>query len=443
MASARGGATRRMLVLAAVLGLAAAGPRAETTELTAGRPVVWRDFLGVNAHFLWFTPPQYQRQMQQLKSLGLNWVRVDLHWDRHEPKENQFVFAPLDQLVDTLKAQKLKSVFYLVGSAPFASSVPPLLGSSDQYPPKDDKVFAKRMAMLARRYPTVDAWQVWNEPNLPGFWRPLPSPEGYGRLLQASAEALRAAAPGKPVVMAGMAYYSQMPVRGGLMLEELGKKGSLNLKTIVAYHPYSQQPEGDDPKTRDFVLRAQQINARLRQVKAPGIWATEWGWSSYAGPKEEQDIIGRDGQADYLLRRLALMSALDYDRVFLFALSDLDQRASARDRGYGLLDLDGKPKPAYKALARFLAITGPRLEPAAPPRLDAAPDGLYSIAWRKPDGARLWMFWSASGGAARLPGIARATLRQPLSGGSTALSAAGDSLRVTVTPQLQILEWRE
>ncbi|WP_205208387.1 hypothetical protein [Chromobacterium haemolyticum] len=172
-----------------------------------------------------------------------------------------------------------------------------------------------------------------------------------------------------------MAYYSQMPVRGGLMLEELVKKGSLNLKTIVAYHPYSQQPEGDDPKTRDFVLRAQQINARLRQVKAPGIWATEWGWSSYAGPKEEQDIIGRDGQADYLLRRLALMSALDYDRVFLFALSDLDQRASACDRGYGLLDLDGKPKPAYKALARFLAITGPRLEPAAPP------------AWARPGGS--------------------------------------------------------
>ena len=432
----------RCLVLLLSCVFSAVAP-AEQTRLTAARPVVWRDFLGVNAHFLWFTPAQYQGQIQQLKALGLEWVRVDLHWDRHEPKENQFVFAPLDQLVDTLKGQRLKSVFYLVGSAPFASSALPLLGPSDQFPPKDNKVFAKRMAMLAKRYPAVDAWQVWNEPNLPGFWRPLPSPEGYGRLLQASAEALRSAAPGKPVVMAGMAYYSQMPVRGGLMLEELGKKGGLDLGAIVAYHPYSQQPEGDDPKARDFVLRAQQINARLRQVKAPAIWATEWGWSSYGGPKEEQERIGRDGQADYLLRRLALMSALDYDRIFLFALSDLDQRASVRDRGYGLLDLAGKPKPAYQALARFLAATGPRLNPAPAPQLDAAPDDLYSVGWRKPDGTRLWMFWSASGGAARLPGIPRATLHQPLSGGRQALRAVGGLLKVTVKPQLQILEWRE
>ena len=132
-------------------------------------------------------------------------------------------------------------------------------------------------------------------------------------------------------------------------LDELGKLGAFKLGAIVAYHPYSLSPEGDDPKARDFVLRAQQLNSRLRAMKVAGIWATEWGWSSYAGPKEEQPIIGQDGQADYILRRLALMSAMDYDRIFLFALSDLDERASVRDRSYGLLDIQGNPKPAYRA----------------------------------------------------------------------------------------------
>ncbi|MFN2910829.1 hypothetical protein ACKUE4_25240, partial [Escherichia coli] len=74
-----------------------------------------------------------------------------------------------------------------------------------------------------------------------------------------------------------------------------------------------------------------------------------------------QDIIGVEGQADYVLRRLALMSALDYDRIFLFTLSDLDQRASVRVRVSGLLDLDANPKPVYLALQRFLKVTGPKL----------------------------------------------------------------------------------
>ena len=331
----------RCLLLLLSCAFSAAVP-AEQTRLTAARPVVWRDFLGVNAHFLWFTPAQYQGQIQQLKALGLEWVRVDLHWDRHEPKENQFVFAPLDQLVDTLKARQLKSVFYLVGSAPSPAarcrcSAPATSFRQGQQGVRQAHGHAGQALSGSGRLAGVERAQSA---------RLLAAAAQPGRLWPPAAGQRGSAAqrrPGKPVVMAGMAYYSQMPVRGGLMLEELGKKGGLDLGAIVAYHPYSQQPEGDDPKARDFVLRAQQINARLRQVKAPAIWATEWGWSSYGGPKEEQELIGRDGQADYLLRRLALMSALDYDRIFLFALSDLDQRASVRDRGYGLWTLPASP----------------------------------------------------------------------------------------------------
>ena len=55
--------------------------KAQGMQLTATRDVVWKDFLGVNAHFLWFPPEHYRQQMQQWKALGLEWTRVDLHWD--------------------------------------------------------------------------------------------------------------------------------------------------------------------------------------------------------------------------------------------------------------------------------------------------------------------------------------------------------------------------
>lgn len=434
-----------LLPLAAVLaGVMLLNPwqpaKAQGMQLTATRDVVWKDFLGVNAHFLWFPPEQYRQQMQQWKALGLEWTRVDLHWDRHEPRQGQYRLGELDGVIGALDEEDLKSVFYLVGSAPHATTAPANSPTPDQYPPKDPVMFAKTMAMLAQRYATVDAWQVWNEPNLPSFWRPHEDAEGYGRLLLPSVQALRQVVPEKPVVMGGMAYFSQMPVKGGLMLEELGKLGVQRLGTVVAYHPYSQEPEYDEPGTNDFILRTQQLNATLRNAQVPAIWATEWGWSSYTGPKELQEIIGEQGQADYVLRRLALMSALDFDRIFLFALADLDSRATARDQHYGLLDLQGQPKPVYTALQRFLTISGPRLQPQQPPRLSTIPADLYSVAWQREDGRHLWMFWSASGAMLQLPELTQAELFDPLTGQQQTLQGA-NGLSVQAKPGLQMLVW--
>ncbi len=149
----------------------------------------------------------------------------------------------------------------------------------------------------------------------------------------------------------------------------------------------------------------------MRGHGAQQIWATEWGWSSYPGPVVEQPIIGENGQADYLLKRLALMSAQDFDRIFLFALSDLDERALPRDQFYGLLDLDGYPrgyaKPAYTALKNFLAATGSRLMPAEPPLVEGLPSSarLYSIAWKRDDGRNVWVYWGDPGYTLTLPNV--------------------------------------
>lgn len=427
----------------AALCLIVSGSSWAETVLVAPRPVVWKHFLGVNAHLLWFAPQQDTRQLQMLRALGLHWVRVDLHWDRLEPEQQQYQLQALDTVVNLLQAQQMKSVFYLVGSAPFATSAPFFLPYTDQYPPEYDRQFARRMALLAGRYPSVSAWQIWNEPNLPAFWRPWGNAQAYGELLQDSVRAIRQVSPDKTVVMAGMAYYSQMPMHKRLMLEQLGASGAFGLGAVVAYHPYSQFPEGDEPAAQDFILRGNLLNQRLRAAGVGRIWATEWGWSSYAGPREEQPVIGRAGQADFVLRRLALMSAMDYDRIFLFALSDLDSRATIRDRSYGLLDLNGQPKSVYRALARFLAATGPMLIPAHEPVVQNPPADLYSIGWKKPDGSHVWMFWAANPVTVTLSGIGQAMLIDPVRDEQHRLQSATGSrlLLVPVKQQLQLLAW--
>ena len=421
------------------------------------KPVVWADFLGVNAQLQWFSPEIAQQQVKHLQALGLSWVRLALHWMLLEPEPGQHKLEGTDRMMALVRQAGLHSIVYVVGSPRFASSAPAGAPYADKYPPSDPQVYAQRMVALAQRYPMVDVWQVWNEPNIPAFWQPRIDPEGYARLLQPAVAALRKAVPNKPIAMAGMAYHSEMAGRGGLMLDAMGKLGAYKLKLIACYHPYTAEPEGAEDGARDFLTHTPFVNKGLRAYGVQQIWATEWGWSSYDGPKEEQPIVGEAGQAGHTLKRLALMATQDFDRIFLFTLADLDARAGVRDRRYGLLREDGSPKPVYHALRRFLAVCGPRLAPGAPVRVagsdgragsaaDELPEGLVSIAWQRADGQRLWMAWAHAPMAVSLPGLnlgqRKAVWHQPVAGTQREVRAeAGQPLRLDVGTELQILVW--
>lgn len=425
-----------LLLAAGVAFAAQAGP---SYSMKAPRTVAWADFLGLNVQLPWFPEAAYRQQIAKLKELELQWIRMGLHWDRLEPAPGQWQWAEVDRVMQVVEQEQLKPLIYLVGSAPFATSAPSGVSNRDQYPPINAQLFASSFATLASRYPYAKAWQVWNEQNIPSFWQPAENPLQYQQLLESSLNALARARPDATQVIGGNAYYSQMPVQGGLMLEALLRLGSVKRDRVTAYHPYSQEPEGDVPGAGDFISNANTVNQYLRQYGSGPIWATEFGWSSYPGPAELQPIIGEQGQADYMLRRLALMSAMDFDRIFLFTLSDLDARATPRDRFYGLLRLDGSEKPAYQALKRFLQISGPRLTPLNPPSFANAPAGMLSIAWQRADSRWLWWFWAQEEGNVRLPRNGSGTLYNPLQGTSQSVQSSGGGITVKVSRELQML----
>lgn len=414
---------------------------AEVTSLKPDRPVVWKDFLGINAQFHFFPEATYRKQMARLHELDLQWVRIAMHWALLESAPGRY-YPPFDAATKVMAEEKFKAVGFLSGSAPFATSAPASSPYQDSFPPKDNRLYSESLANFVERYPQFDAWQIWNEPNLPPFWRPKEDPDAYAALLHDAVVTVRKRFPDKPLLTAGMAYFSQMPTRGmNLMLKSLLEKGLADYNLIAAYHPYTEYPETNELGKNDFVETVRYVNGGLRGEGIKQIWATEWGWSSYSGPKEMQAIIGVSGQADYTLRRLALMSALDFDRIFLFNLSDLDARASVRDQSYGLLDLNGEPKPVFSALKNFLKVTGPRLEPAEPPKFAQTPKDLYSVSWTRGDGKKLLMAWSATAGKLHLDGVRQATLYDPLRGTEQVLKGEGGALVVGLKPSLQLLVW--
>jgi beta-xylosidase len=430
------------LLVATVFGLCAslwAATAEAQTILHPPHAVEWKDFLGVNAQFQYYPPAVYEKQMAELDRLGLSWVRLTTHWSGLEPEQGKYNLADLDGAMNAIGRHHYNTVAYMVGSTSFSSSGPQGASNADQYPPADFNAFAARMVMLAKRYPQISSWQVWNEPNI--IWLPQEDPEAYNNLLMTTAIALRGEVPGKTIVAAGMAYYSQMHSTDGLMLDKLLTLGLGNQDIVAAYHPYSDFPEGDSPTDNDFLTRATFVNSALHVNGVKQVWATEWGWSSYVGPHDEPATVGTNNQADFTLRRLALMSAMDYQRIFLFNLSDMDNRTSPRDQLYGLLDLQGNPKPVYTALRNFLTVTGPRLTPADPPAMNNMPADLYAVPWTRADGIHLLIFWSASSSSLQLPGIKSAVLLDPLTGGRTILNNE-KGITAPLKSSVQILVWR-
>lgn len=406
------------------------------TQPAFARTIRFADWLGMNTPFLMFDHEMRDRQMAALSALGLKWVRVHLHWYHLEPQEGVFELAALDDTASQLVAHGLEALFCLVGSSRFATTAPS--GTTeyiDVWPPRDNAEFANRLVALARRYPMVTYWQIWNEPNSPGFWQPQEDAAAYARLFNTAATALKTALPDRKAVMAGMMYFSVMPSTGKLMLQVLGESRDVRGADVVAYHPYTDQPEGE-PGT---MLRetGNWLNAGLRHFGAREIWATEFGWSTYPGPVVVQSIISEEEQADYLLRRLSLMMTMDYDRVFWFALSDLDERAPPRDRFYGLLRRDGTPKPAYHALAYYLRVLGPEVTLL---ETSPAPASVYLQGWHTVDGRRVYLVWGPAGTAVDLPRFQQAQQHDPVRQTHRALPS---DTPITLTGSLLMVEVTE
>jgi hypothetical protein len=150
----------------------------------------------------------------------------------------------------------------------------------------------------ARRPLPIQAWQIWNEPNLKKFFDPdgatnHQSVWKYARLLRISHDAISNRDPNARIILAGNPGY---PPSGGLRAWDFlaalyrvpGIKGKFD---AAAIHPYSSTLEG---------LR-QQLALFRRVIRNNGdtatpIWITELGWGS-AAPDRFGINQGLAGQA--------------------------------------------------------------------------------------------------------------------------------------------------
>jgi hypothetical protein len=126
----------------------------------AAAPPVGANVFGINGHI------PGDAAADRIDSAGIGWVRIDVLWSLIEPERDVYDWSIYDALVDRLESRGLQ-IFAGVGDTPgWATSGEPFSGVPD-----DPEEWREICYLLANRYRgRIDAWGLWNEPNLERFW---------------------------------------------------------------------------------------------------------------------------------------------------------------------------------------------------------------------------------------------------------------------------------
>jgi len=154
--------------------------------------------------FLYWQEEIADRDLKLVEDAGFRWVKQEIPWREIEGHgKGQWQWTASDRIMRQIEDHGL-NVIVRLGSQPAWASDTPL---PDVSPPDDLQDFYDYVYAVASRYKgRVEAYQIWNEPNLAREWggRP-PSPAEYVELLEVGYQAVKAADSNAIVISAGMA----------------------------------------------------------------------------------------------------------------------------------------------------------------------------------------------------------------------------------------------
>lgn len=307
------------------------------------------------------SPAQVRASLKDAVDIGAKWIRVDLPWEVIQPDDaSSYRWGGFDTIVDTAHSLGL-SVDAILDSTAYWDTDDACKAShvnTEFCPPSDMSQFARFAATATRRYENkgVDAWEIWNEPNIAERWWPAPSASGYTQMLEALAQAIRGVDPHAYILMGGLAAVPTEASRGyvsqNTFLTDVARSPrALADVDAISYHPFSAptlpSAAGD---FQDVSTAPGNLLAVLQSHGYPNtkIWITESG--DQVGAKPTADQLAQ--QAAYgtdLIRTVTANPNVAAD--FWFS----DQDIPSQGLWWGLRDGTGKERPAYAAVKSAIA----------------------------------------------------------------------------------------
>jgi polysaccharide biosynthesis protein PslG len=327
---------------------------------SAGPAVTGSDRFGIAAGccIQWLSPTELAQQLDDYQALGVRWLRFDMAWSGVQAGgPESYNWMPYDGLVRAANSRGIK-LLGMIGYTP-AWARPADCRSDDKCAPANVNDFAFFAGQAARRYGRLGlhAWEIWNEENSGIFWKPVPNPSLYARMLKASYSAIKQNDPDSWAVTGGMAPAT---TGGGAyspvdFLKTIYRNGAKGAFDAVGAHPYCWAGSFDCP-SRDATWSAwsqmSSTQESLRSVMMDNgdhgkrIWGTEFG-APTAGSRQ---AVSEDRQANQVVDSYRLFSSHSWTGpLFWYSYRDACSDAGDTECHFGLIRHDGSRKPAYIA----------------------------------------------------------------------------------------------
>lgn len=410
------GALRGTLAVLAVITAAAiaAGLLSDDRGEQPAPPGALLTVLQDDAELLHRDDARVARTLDTLRSLGVDWVRVTAGWSAIAPEPRSRrrpnfdatdpdAYPPgawnaLDRAVRLADERGLDVNIDIAFWAPRWAVRRASRPAERQRDGVDAAAYADFAEAVARRYPDVRAFTIWNEPNFKVFllpqwrrdgrgWRPA-SPHIYRDMLEAAVPRVRRAAPESLVLIgatAALGTYSPDAADDGVpplrFVRELacvdGAMQPLEVPECAGFeplpgdgfshHPYSLDLPPWEPDPRPDNVRMadlERLTGLLRDLHVAGrfeeelpVYVTEYGYET--NPPDPTQRITPEQQALWLPEADRVASESEGVASFAqFLLQDLGRRpgrAPWGDYQSGLRYPDGRPKPAQLAFGLSLS----------------------------------------------------------------------------------------
>ncbi len=159
--------------------------------------------------FLYWHEEIADRDLRLVQDAGFRWVKQEIAWREVEGGgRGMWRWNHSDRVIDQIEAHDLKVIVRLGSQPAWAAADVPFPNTA---PPDDLQDFYNYVYAVASRYQgRVEAYQIWNEPNLAREWGGRsPNPAEYVELLKVGHRAVKAADPSAVVISAGLAPTTQ------------------------------------------------------------------------------------------------------------------------------------------------------------------------------------------------------------------------------------------
>jgi hypothetical protein len=326
---------------------------------------------GIQA-FLWWRPEVASRDLGLINDMGFRWVKQVFAWaDIEGAKKEHFNWTQADQVVQMADEAGLGLIARLDRSPGWTGAGAP------NGPPQRYEDFGDFCYAMATRYKgRIQAYQIWNEPNLAREWGGQPpNPQEYTRLLSIAYTRIKEADPDAIVISAGLTptgTSSAEVMPDTTYLEGMYQAGFQRYCDMVGAHAagYKAPPEVSPDEAaaenspyggeRFFCFRRVEDLRAIMERYGDGdrrVAILEFGWTSDPiHPAYSWHAVTEEEKADYVVR--AYRYAAEHWQPWIAVMSLIYIADSGwtedREEYWWAITYPGYPeakvRPAYEAL---------------------------------------------------------------------------------------------